>query len=71
MSPNEGWGVGCGVSANEYNCAYGAQINFGDPTPYFVFADLNYVYHFVSKNNSKQAEQTKRPSDPEPVFRVS
>jgi hypothetical protein len=41
MSPNagggrglrgEGWG--CGVSANEYNCAHEAQINFGDLTPY-------------------------------------
>ncbi len=25
---------GCGVSAIEYNCAHGAQINFGDLTPY-------------------------------------
>ena len=23
---------GCGVSANEYSCAHGAQINFGDLT---------------------------------------
>jgi hypothetical protein len=23
----------CGVSSNEYSCAHGAQINFGDPTP--------------------------------------
>ncbi len=28
-----GWGS-CGVSANEYSCAHGAQINFGDLTPY-------------------------------------
>jgi hypothetical protein len=28
-----GGGV-CGVSANEYSCAHGAQINFGDLTPY-------------------------------------
>ncbi len=25
---------GCGVSANEYSCAHGAQKNFGDLTPY-------------------------------------
>ncbi len=27
-------GGGCGVSANEYSSAHGAQINFGDLTPY-------------------------------------
>ncbi len=27
-------GGGCGVSANEYSCAHGAQINLGDLTPY-------------------------------------
>ncbi len=31
MSPNAGGG-GCGVSANEYSCAHGAQIHFGDLT---------------------------------------
>jgi hypothetical protein len=38
MSPNAGGGVvvGCGVSANEYSCAYGFQINFGDLTPYLA-----------------------------------
>ncbi len=40
MSPNAGGG-GCGVSANEYSCADGAQINFGDPTPYLTY-DLQY-----------------------------
>jgi hypothetical protein len=25
-----GGGGGCGVSANEYSCAHGAQIKFGD-----------------------------------------
>jgi hypothetical protein len=36
MSPNAGGGgcCGCGVSANEYCCAHGAQINFEDLTPY-------------------------------------
>ncbi len=33
MSPNAGVG-GCGVSADEYSCAHGAQINFGDLIPY-------------------------------------
>jgi hypothetical protein len=27
----------CGVSANEYSCAHGAQINFGDLTPYLTY----------------------------------
>ncbi len=30
-------GGGCGVSANEYSCAHGAQINFGDLTPYLTY----------------------------------
>jgi hypothetical protein len=42
MSPNaggRGWGVaGCGVSANEYSCAHGAQINLADLTPYLTYA---------------------------------
>jgi hypothetical protein len=25
------------VSANEYSCAHGAQINFGDLTPYLTY----------------------------------
>jgi hypothetical protein len=29
-----GWGGGCGVLANEYSRAHGAQINFGDINPY-------------------------------------
>jgi hypothetical protein len=32
-----GGGVGCGVSANEYSCAHGAQINFGDRTLYLTY----------------------------------
>ncbi len=35
--PKCGGGGGWGVSANEYSSAHGAQINFGDLTPY-----LNY-----------------------------
>jgi hypothetical protein len=30
------WGGG-GVSANEYSCTHGAQINFGDLTPYLTY----------------------------------
>jgi hypothetical protein len=37
MCPNAGGGGSCGVSANEYSCAHGAQINFGDPTPYLTY----------------------------------
>jgi hypothetical protein len=40
MSPNAGDGGGggcCGASANEYYCAFGAQINFGDLTPYLAY----------------------------------
>jgi hypothetical protein len=31
-------GGSCGVSANEHSCAHGAQINFGDLTPYSTYA---------------------------------
>ncbi len=38
MSPNAGGGGGgCGVSANEYSCPHGAQINFGDLTSPLVY----------------------------------
>jgi hypothetical protein len=39
LSPNAGdrGGEGCGVSANEYSCAHGAQINFRDLTPYLTY----------------------------------
>jgi hypothetical protein len=32
-----GGGGVCGVSASEYSCANGAQINFGDLTPYLTY----------------------------------
>jgi hypothetical protein len=32
--PKCGGGGGCGASANEYSYAHGAQMNFGDLTPY-------------------------------------
>ncbi len=31
-----GGGGGCGVSPNEYSCAHGTQIKFGNPTPYLT-----------------------------------
>jgi hypothetical protein len=40
MSPNAGDGggrVAGSLSANEYSCAYGAQINFGDLTPHLTY----------------------------------
>ncbi len=37
MSPNAWGGGGCDVSANEYSCAHGSQINFGDLTPYLTY----------------------------------
>ncbi len=41
MSPNMGgWGGGGGgVSANEYSCTNGAQINSGDLTLYLTYGD--------------------------------
>jgi hypothetical protein len=37
MSPNAGRGGIAGVSADENSCAHGAQMNFGDLTPYLTF----------------------------------
>ncbi len=37
-------GGGCWeVSANEYTCAHGAQINFGDLTPYLTYAPFHQL----------------------------
>jgi hypothetical protein len=33
-------GSGCGVSANKYSCADGAQINFGDLTSYLPYGQI-------------------------------
>ncbi len=38
MRVGGGGGGGCGVSANEYSCTHGAQINFGDLTPYLTYS---------------------------------
>jgi hypothetical protein len=37
---------GCGVSAKEYSCAHGAQINFGDLTPYLKL-DMGDLLHLM------------------------
>ncbi len=42
MSPKPGGG-GLRVSANEYSCAYGDQINFEDLNPYLTYDQLNAV----------------------------
>jgi hypothetical protein len=40
MSPNAGGGgKSCGVSANEYSCTHGAQMNFGDLTLYLTYGE--------------------------------
>jgi hypothetical protein len=48
-SPNAGeGGESCGVSANEYSCAHGAQINSGDQTPYL--SNLTYGFDAWGSN---------------------
>jgi hypothetical protein len=50
MRGGGGWGVAaCGVSANEYDCAHGAQIDFGDLTPYLT-CGLFVILAFCSKH---------------------
>jgi len=42
--PTCGGEGGCGVSANEYSCAQGgAQINFGDLTPYITYGSSGSI----------------------------
>jgi hypothetical protein len=41
---NAGGGGGSGVSANEYSCAPGALINFGNLTPYLTY-DINRLFN--------------------------
>ena len=48
------WGGGCGVSANEYSCAHGAQTNFGDLTPYLP--TLGTFFSFPPKYEQKNFE---------------
>jgi hypothetical protein len=38
---------GCRVSANEYSCVHGAQINYGDLSPYLTFVLMALVQRRV------------------------
>ncbi len=49
MSPKLGGGGGCGVSANEYRCAHGAQINVGDLTPYLTCEEALQNYQCLAE----------------------
>jgi hypothetical protein len=43
----------CGVSANEYSCAHGAQINFGDKIPYLTDDTVCcYMYFLLGRFTS-------------------
>jgi hypothetical protein len=47
---------GCGVSANKYSCAHGAQINFGDYLTYGCTVCMqfeNYFFFFKPGVDSK------------------
>jgi hypothetical protein len=65
MNPNGGverWGGGCGVSANEYSCAHGAQINFVDLTPYLTYVPDNAI--------ATCGHGTPPPAHPEPASKL-
>jgi hypothetical protein len=54
MSPNAGGRGSCGVSANEYSCTHGAQINLGDLTPYtYVCEGLIKIMNSKTENTYK------------------
>jgi hypothetical protein len=40
-----GGGGGSGITANEYSCAHGAQINFGDLAPYLTSASYRHMFN--------------------------
>ncbi len=62
MSPNAGGGGGCGVSANDYSCAHGAQINFGDLTPYLTYVLYTWgVYTKLETNISAEFRANLEP----------
>jgi hypothetical protein len=50
-------GGDCGVSANEYSCANGAQTNFGDLTPYLTYGKnvlsdtFRFGHAYVTRKN--------------------
>jgi hypothetical protein len=48
MSPNAGM-VGLGVSADEYSCILGAQINFGDLTLYLTYGTIAIALFYAAR----------------------
>ncbi len=73
MSPNAGDGVGgacCGVSANEYSCAHGVQVNFRDLTLYLTYGKENWIQRgplsssfWVPRNHSNRMDRQARTGD--------
>jgi hypothetical protein len=67
MSPNAGEGWSCGLSANENSCTHGAQINFGDLTPYLTYdihqppttSEALYTLYFWKADFLKQLKAEK------------
>ncbi len=54
--PKCGGGVGYGALANEHSCAHGAQINFGDLTPYLTYGNVALLLSFYDKQFSAKAK---------------
>ncbi len=63
-----------GVSANEYSCTQGAEINFGDPTPYLPYCrepriqpqalytmDKGLPYRMILIRSSKETSSVYEP----------
>ncbi len=57
-SPNEGGGRSCGVTANKYSGITGAQINFGDLTPYLTYALENSKFPMPGRREKWRAKPT-------------
>ncbi len=55
-------GRGCGVSANEYSCAHGVQINFGDLTLYLTYAfnTLDEVDEQIGGNLNRRSQKKEK-----------
>jgi hypothetical protein len=54
----------CGVSAHEYSCAHGAQINFGDLTPYLTYG-VTAVADAIKNINSIILKMIRRKNKPQ------
>ncbi len=66
MSQNAGGGgrglLRCGVSANEYSCAHGAQINFGDLTSYLTYVQKPMLALFFGSHETSQIIWISKPA---------